>query len=594
MDKRLALVIANSDFDDPKLRHLDTSIRDAKVLADVLNDPAIGNFNVKLLVDEREVIVRREIGRFYASRSRSDLLFLYYSGHGIRDEYGDLYLATQDTEMDLVGATALDTAYVRTQIDKSASRRKVVVLDCCHSGAFAKAGMGDSVGTEDAFAGSGYGRVILTASDALELSWEGDEWLGKGKPSVFTYYLVQGLRTGAADLNSDGKISLDELYDYVYEQVLSSGYAKQTPHKWAQKVQGQIIVAQNASSALKLTSLPSDLQQAINSSVSWMREGAVSGLGRLMVNQEEGIAQAARAALEELTYDENPSVSTAAARALGVEKFGKELKPISSHSDVKEPGKAHTFMIVSPIHLDLVRVPAGDFVMGSDPTQDKDSFKREQPQHTVDLPEFAIGKHPITNAQYSVFVQTTNHRRPKHWKEDGISSNQEDLPVVCVACNDVAAFCEWLSWETGRSFRLPSEAEWEKAARETDGRIYPWGDDPPTSELCNFDENIGSTTPVGSYSPQGDSPYGCTDMAGNVWEWTRTLWRNSRNASAFEYPYDARDGREDPIADNEMRRVVRGGAFNFAARFVRCASRSVYYPNSRLNYVGFRVVAFHI
>ena len=137
MPDRLALIIANSDFDDPKLCQLRTPLRDAEALAEVLGDPEIGNFDVSLLVDEPEGVVRRKIARLYAHRRKSDLLLLYYSGHGIRDEHGDLYLAARDTEMELVGATALDAAYVRARIDKSGSQRKVVVLDCCHSGAFA-------------------------------------------------------------------------------------------------------------------------------------------------------------------------------------------------------------------------------------------------------------------------------------------------------------------------------------------------------------------------------------------------------------------------------------------------------------------------
>jgi len=164
--------------------------------------------------------------------------------------------------------------------------------------------------------------------------------------------------------------------------------------------------------------------------------------------------------------------------------------------------------------------------------------------------------------------------------------------VLCVSWYSAVAFCEWLSQETDKNFRLPTEAEWEKAARGTEGWIYPWGDERPTAELCNFDSNVNHTTPVGQYSPQGDSPYGCADMAGNVWEWTRSLLGKGRAKPDFGYPYDPGDGREDLKAASEVRRVLRGGAFGSVARRVRCACRFRCHPYRRWHYVrGFRVVA---
>jgi formylglycine-generating enzyme required for sulfatase activity len=248
MSDRLALTIANSEFDDPKLTRLATPSRDAKALAKVLRDPEIGGFYTTVLLNKPLRVVRREVARLYNRRKKDDLLLLYYSGHGFKDDFGDLYLAVKDTEKDVFDATTIDAAFIRGQLDRSHSQRKVVVLDCCHSGAFARGAkgmLGSNVGTQEAFAGTGYGRVILTASNAVEYAWEGDKLLGEAETSLFTHFLVQGLRTGAADLDSDGKISLNELYEYVYDQVLSSGVTKQTPEMWAQKVQGQILIAHN-------------------------------------------------------------------------------------------------------------------------------------------------------------------------------------------------------------------------------------------------------------------------------------------------------------------------------------------------------------
>jgi formylglycine-generating enzyme required for sulfatase activity len=235
--------------------------------------------------------------------------------------------------------------------------------------------------------------------------------------------------------------------------------------------------------------------------------------------------------------------------------------------------------ITSPIHLELVCVPAGVFVMGSDPAIDELARDPEQPQHTVYVPEFYIGKYPVTNAQYGAFVIATNHRKPEYWNKGKFPWGRRNHPVTCVSWRDAVAFCEWLSQETDKSFRLPTEAEWEKAARGTDGRLYPWGDEPSDESRCNYSDMMGDTTPVGQYSPQGDSPYGCADMAGNVWEWCHSLYR--------PYPYLPGDGREDPEAEGA--RVLRGGAFLYIRRRVRCAFRDWDAPSYWYDVFGFRV-----
>jgi formylglycine-generating enzyme required for sulfatase activity len=238
--------------------------------------------------------------------------------------------------------------------------------------------------------------------------------------------------------------------------------------------------------------------------------------------------------------------------------------------------------ITWPIHLELVRVPPGEFLMGNNPAKIEDVYPDERPQHRIELPAYYIGKYPVTNAQYAAFGKATGHRTPEGWERDRAPNSQEDHPVWNVSWHDAVAFCEWLSQECGRQVRLPSEAEWEKAARGTDGHIYPWGDDAPTKDLCNFGNNVGGTTPVGQYSPQGDSPYGCADMAGNVREWTRSLYKS--------YPYDAYDGREDMEVDGA--RVIRGGTIDYNWNSVRAAVRFWHDPDYRVHYSGFRIVIY--
>lgn len=146
--------------------------------------------------------------------------------------------------------------------------------------------------------------------------------------------------------------------------------------------------------------------------------------------------------------------------------------------------------------------------------------------------------------------------------------------------HDALAYCRWLAAKTGLPVTLPSEAEWEKAARGADGRIYPWGDEWDPGKCNSRKGGKGRTTPVGAYSPAGDSPYGCADMAGNVREWTRSTYR--------DYPYDPEDGRGE--LDNNAPHELRGGAFFSYQSNVRCAVRRRDHPSNRSSHVGFRCV----
>jgi hypothetical protein len=254
--RRSALIVANDTYDDPRLRRLRAPAADAEELARVLRDPAIGGFDVQVSTNEPEHIMRRRLATFFDDRGPDDLLLLHLSCHGVKDEDGRLYFATPDTEVDQLDATAVPADYVNRQMTRSRCRRVVLLLDCCYSGAFAR-GMvsraGDRVDIKDRF--EGRGRVVLTASSAMEYSFEGDQLAGQGQPSVFTSALVRGLATGEADRDRDGVISVDELYDFAYEQVRSVT-PSQTPGKWVFDVQGEIFIAR---SVLPATPTPDDL-----------------------------------------------------------------------------------------------------------------------------------------------------------------------------------------------------------------------------------------------------------------------------------------------------------------------------------------------
>ncbi len=320
MGRKVALVIGNSEYDDASLARLITPSEDVNDLATLLKSPDIGGFDeVLTLVNEAATTVRKAVARLFKEKSPDDLLLLYFSGHGVLDDQGHLYLAVKDTERDLLSGTAIPANFITGEMDRSRSKRQVLILDCCHSGAFARGSkgvVGASVGTASVFEGTGYGRVVLTATDATQYAWEGDQVIGQADNSVFTHFMIQGLQTGEADQDHDGRITLDELYDYVYAQVVATT-PKQTPGKWSYKQQGEMVIAKNPHPpVVKAVELPIELKQAIESPLANVREGAVRELDRLLRSSNAGLALAAQDALQHLVEDDSRRVSVAASDCL--------------------------------------------------------------------------------------------------------------------------------------------------------------------------------------------------------------------------------------------------------------------------------------
>ena len=245
-DGRFALIVASSHYSDTTLTQLQAPARDAASLAAVLGAEPIGGFHVETLADQPAGTVMQEIETFFDGRRREDLVLLYFSGHGILDEGARLYFATTDTRVDRPRSTAVPAAFVNDVMSECRSRRQVLVLDCCNSGSFARGiKAGGNIGTAQRF--EGRGRVVITASDAIQYAFEAGG-IDDVTESVFTRTLVDGLKTGDADLNSDGYVSLDELYDYVYGRVLDAS-PLQRPGKWAFGVEGQILIARTTAAA---------------------------------------------------------------------------------------------------------------------------------------------------------------------------------------------------------------------------------------------------------------------------------------------------------------------------------------------------------
>ena len=259
---------------------------------------------------------------------------------------------------------------------------------------------------------------------------------------------------------------------------------------------------------------------------------------------------------------------------------------------------------------ELIEIPSGPFTLGSD------GIVAAAPAHRLELPTFHIGKYPVTNAEYGAFVAADGYLRNEWWTELGwrwLQSrpqtapgfwgdprlNGERQPVVGVSWYEAVAYCAWLRQATGRAFRLPSEAEWEKAARgaadvrssadvrgSAGARKFPWGDRFEADRANTAEAGIGTTTPVDAF-PRGASPYGVLDLAGNVFEWTQSKWGRNWQELEYQYPYRADDGREEGAGS--AARVMRGGSWFNPYYEALVSNRARFLPGSRGSNIGFRV-----
>jgi hypothetical protein len=269
---------------------------------------------VRTILNEPEYVISEAVEEFFADRTPDDLLLLYFSCHGIKDDDGQLYFAASNTKPSRLGATAVASEFVNRCMSRSRSRRVVLLLDCCYAGAFergmvARAGTGMDI--QERFGGRG--RAVITASSAMEYAFEGDELADSPdlKPSVFTSALVEGLQTGEADRDEDGNVGLDELYEYVYGKVRQVT-PNQTPGKWTFGVEGDLYIARRNRPVTKPAPLPPELQQAIDHPLPSVRVAAVHELEGFLRARHAGLALAARLALEGLARDDSRNVSSAA------------------------------------------------------------------------------------------------------------------------------------------------------------------------------------------------------------------------------------------------------------------------------------------
>jgi serine/threonine protein phosphatase PrpC len=431
---RAALAVATTRYEDPELRQLRAPARDAEDLAEVL---------------ERQT--RRAIDVFLSGRGVGDLVVVYLSCHGVLDRRNRLYFAASDTLKAQLGSTGIPAAWLMDELEECRARSKVLILDCCFSGAFAHGSKGNpDLDLERRLAGNGRGQAVLTASRAGEYSFEGQALPGAVTTgSVFTVGLVEGLRTGAADVGGDGYVSVDEAFEYAYGYVQSSG-ASQTPQRWLYGGEGAIVLARSpAGIAVPSAPLPEALAVSLDSPYPAVRIGAVNALSEWLSGADPARALTAEQKLRQIADTDVPVVATAARTCLqGLETFsadygGQEsptarraINQLAAQERARRETEEHTRLEhAATKHLQGTEQPQAEMRVQN---RDADLAVSDQPA-TLDIP--FSGDHGEANLGPIAGVTDRGLQRQRN--EDAMAMAAEhDAPdgptVLAVVCSGVS------------------------------------------------------------------------------------------------------------------------------------------------------------
>ncbi|MFN6483558.1 MULTISPECIES: caspase, EACC1-associated type [unclassified Nostoc] len=682
---KVALLIGISEY-ELGLAPLPNAVKDVEAMRRVLVNPEMGDFaeaDVTMLKNPQRQEMEDAIYNLYAHRQKDDLLLLYFSGHGVRVESGDFYLSTSITRKNqgkLIPTSAVAATNVHSWMNQSNSRRLVVILDCCFSGAFAKGWTPKDTGIIDLQQHlGGEGRAILTASTSTQYAFESDGL----ELSIYTHYLVEGIEKGAADIDGDGLIAVDELHRYAKSKVqeaspamtpefypFKDGYRiflakspKDDPSlkyrkefdKIAHEDEGEIsrvtrIYLNKLRNSLRLSADEADAiefevlepyrqhQQKLQDykqALSQIKQYPLSnkdrnGLKRLQnilnlrdediqpieqrvldpkqveyerqqqaeklrLEQETAEYQRQQAELQEQRERELslPNIQTQAfefdiatltRKSAGFLGMGKKTYEIN-----RSRGRAEFFTenLGNNVVMDMVAIPSGKFLMGS-PDNESGRSDSESPQHPVTIQPFFMGKFPVTQSQWKAIatlpkVNIDLNPEPSNFK----GANR---PVEQVSWDNAIEFCARLSKKTGKTYRLPTEAEWEYACRAGTTTPFYFGETIST-DLANYNGNYAysfglkgeyreQTTEVGNFPA---NPFGLLDMHGTLWEWCQDEWHKN-------YEGATSDGSVWITENNNYIRVLRGGSWFSSVWKCRSGARDRNARDSMSYYVGFRVV----
>ena len=577
MARNWAIAIGINQYKN--LRSLNYAVRDAELMKQWFENEA--NFDKVYLftdnspeIDDLKIRYESQPNRdnlYYFLRNRfnkpflkpGDNLWFFFSGHGIRHRNRDFLMPSGvDPHPDAIENSAIPLSYVTERLRRCGADNVVLILDACRDGI-------DEIGARSGVIGEEkqQGVITIASCSPAEMSYEIKEL----KQGSFTYSLLQGLR-----IHGEGNCATVERLDrYLRNRVpeINRSYRKprQTPYSIAEPV-----------SKYHLILLPDYIQPNL-SDISVLRENALEAEAenelklaemlwyRLVKFDQDKALKALRRIwlkLENLEYQPTPNAlrekKTGAKVATAQVNTSKDISPEKTAVD-REEEKLQNFseqLGNNNITLEMIYIPGGSFMMGSPEGEGYDS---EKPQHLVKIQPFFIGKFPVTQAQWQAVMENN----PAHFQDNPLN------PVERVSWDDAQEFCNALSKKTGKTYRLPTEAEWEYACRAGTTTPYYFGET-ITKELANYQGN--ATKQVGSYPP---NEFGLYDMHGLVWEWCEDDWHQN-------YENAPNDGKAWLSKFSKIK-VIRGGSWNDDPRDCRSAYRVYLSREDRDGSIGFRV-----
>jgi formylglycine-generating enzyme required for sulfatase activity len=647
---KVALLIGVSEY-KYGLNPLPSAIKDVEAMQRVLVNPEMGNFalsDITVLKDPHRQPIEDAIYHLFADRQKDDLLLFYFSGHGIKDDRGKLYLsncATKKQNGKLVTPSAVAASVLHDNMNDSRSQRQVIILDCCFSGAIAQ-GMSvkddGSINVQEQLGGKG--RAILTSSTSTQYSFEQEG----SELSIYTRYLVEGIEKGAADKDGDGWISVDELHEYTSSKVQEAApamtpkfYPVEEGHKillakspkddpkvkYRKEVESRMnrgkfsIPARSLLNSLRLKlKLTPEVADAIEAEV----KQPYQEYQRKLAEYEETLAATieAETTLSETTLNDlrdyqqdlglrDEDVALIEERIIGQRKAIASLDQLNQFEfDVvtvnaqgerinSSRGRAEFFTedLGNNVVLEMVAIPGGKFLMGS-PENELERRDSESPQHNVTVQPFFMGKFPVTQAQWTAVaalekVKIDLELDPSNFK----GANR---PVEQVSWYDAIEFCARLSNKTGKNYRLPSEAEWEYACRAGTTTPFYFGETIST-DLANYrgtDWHYEGKVYPGNYGQGSKGQYReqTTDVgifpanSFGLFDMHGNIWEWCQDEWHQNYNKAPADG-SPWVSENDNRfRLLRGGSWDFNPENCRSAVRSDLFPDYRYYYFGFRVV----